>query len=297
MFKEALIGAAPAPVRTMRAALTKVPEATALFWATKLLTTGFGEAAGDWMEHAGIFGQGAPSGPPGPGGSAFDPSQLIPLYVAVAILAATMALQFAWKRYLPAIYWLNILAVSVFGTIGADNLFQSTSLSFTQTSAIFAGLLVVVFAVWYSSERTLSVHSITNPRREAFYWGVVLLTFLLGTAWGDWLTQSIGLTDIAAAGTFALGMLVSGAVYAVFRRPGVGIWTFWIAYVFTRPAGASTADWGQYARNYGHATVALVSLSLIVILVIAQQVRWNKNKKTAEDRLAEVPPALLSDSV
>jgi uncharacterized membrane-anchored protein len=228
----------------------KVPEVTAGFWVTKILTTGMGEATSDTLVH-----------------------QLAPV-IAVALgaagLAVALVLQFAAPRYRPWIYWFAVVMVAVFGTMAADALHIEVGIPYVVSTALFSVVLVVVFAVWYASEHTLSIHSITAPGRETFYWLTVIATFALGTAAGD-----------MTATTFHLGYLVSGIAFTMLIAvPAVAhrwfglnaIVAFWFAYIVTRPLGASYADWlgVSYARgglNVGSGTVSIASTVLIVIAV------------------------------
>jgi uncharacterized membrane-anchored protein len=228
----------------------KVPDVTPGFWVTKVLTTGMGEATSDTLVH-----------------------QLPPI-VAVALgavaLVIALALQFAAPRYRPWIYWLAVVMVAVFGTMAADALHIELGIPYVVSTAGFAVVLAVVFIAWYSTEHTLSIHSITTRRREAFYWLTVISTFALGTAAGD-----------MTATTFHLGYLVSGVAFTILIAvPAVAhrwfglnaIVAFWFAYVVTRPLGASYADWlgVSHARgglNLGSGTVSIASTVVIVIAV------------------------------
>ena len=230
--------------------LRKVPEVTPGFWVTKVLTTGMGEATSDTLVHQ------------------------IPPVVAVALgavgLAIALVLQLAAPRYRPWIYWLAVVMVAVFGTMAADVLHIQLGIPYVVSTTFFAIVLAVVFALWYSSERTLSIHSITTLRREIFYWLTVMATFALGTAAGD-----------MTATTLHLGYLVSGVAFTILIAvPAVAhrwfglnaIVAFWFAYIVTRPLGASFADWlgVSHARgglNWGTGAVSLGSTALIVIAV------------------------------
>jgi uncharacterized membrane-anchored protein len=210
-------------------ALRKVPEVTAYFWITKVLTTAMGESTSDYLVH-----------------------QLNP-YVAVALgaigLALSLVLQFSARRYVPWIYWLTVVMVAVFGTMAADVLHIEFGVPYVVSTAFFAAVLVVVFSAWYATEKTLSIHSIYTPRREAFYWATVVVTFALGTAAGD-----------MTARTMHLGYLISGVVFAaVIAIPALAHWrlgmnaifAFWFAYIVTRPLGASLADWMGKPHSLG----------------------------------------------
>ncbi|SRR6266568_251326 len=209
-------------------ALRKVPEITAIFWITKLLTTAMGEASSDFLVVK------------------------INPYIAVSLgglgLAVALLLQLSARKYVPWIYWLAVAMVAVFGTMAADVLHIQLGVPYLLSSIFFAALLALVFAAWQVSEKTLSIHSITNRRREIFYWATVLATFALGTATGDWTANSLGL------GYFASGLLFAGimVVPALGYRLGLGeVFSFWFAYVATRPFGASFADWFGKSRHVG----------------------------------------------
>jgi uncharacterized membrane-anchored protein len=230
--------------------LRKVPEVTAYFWVTKVLTTGMGEATSDTLVHR------------------LDPA------VAVALgaigLAVALALQFAARRYEAWIYWLAVVMVAIFGTMAADFVHVELGVPYVISTAFFSLVLAGVFIVWYTTERTLSIHTIDTWRREAFYWVTVMATFALGTAAGD-----------MAATTLHLGYLVSGIAFAALiavpavahRWAGLNaIFAFWFAYIVTRPLGASFADWVgvSHARgglNWGSGTVS-IGMTVIIAAVV-----------------------------
>lgn len=219
---------------------------------TKVLTTGMGEATSDTLVH-----------------------QLAPV-LAVMLgfvgLVIALALQFAAPRYRPWIYWLAVVMVAVFGTMAADVLHIQFGIPYVVSTTFFAIVLAAVFTIWYSSEHTLSIHTINTRRREVFYWLTVIATFALGTATGD-----------MTASTFHLGYLVSGVLFTILIAvPAVAhrwfglnaIFAFWFAYILTRPLGASYADWlgVSHARgglNWGSGSVAIGMTVLIVIAVAA----------------------------
>lgn len=231
-------------------AATKVPEITLAFWVIKLLTTAMGEATSDFL----VF--------------QIDPA--IAVILGAIGLAIAMALQLLVRRYVPAVYWLAVAMVAVFGTMGADVVHIGLGIPYVLSTVFFGLCLVVIFALWYASERTLSIHSIYTPRRELFYWATVMATFALGTAAGD-----------MTASTMGLGYFASGVMFAVlFGIPAVAyrfghanpVLTFWTAYVLTRPFGASFADWAGKSQNLsglglGTGPVSVVLTIVIVILV------------------------------
>jgi uncharacterized membrane-anchored protein len=243
--------AATTTARPLARTARKVPEIILAFWLAKLLTTALGEATSDYLVYH------------------FDP------YKAVAAgfvaLAVALALQFAARRYITWTYWLAVLMVAVFGTMAADVVHIVLHVPYLTSTIGFAIALAIIFAVWYLSERTLSIHSIYTPRRELFYWATVITTFALGTAAGD-------LTAIY----FKLGYLDSGVLFAVvmaipalaWRFAGLNpIVAFWFAYIVTRPLGASFADWfgkpvSLRGLGYGDGPVVAV-LTVALVAVVA----------------------------
>ena len=233
-----------------RAMTDKVPQVTVLFWIVKVLTTGMGETASDFLVQT------------------IDP--VIAVAAAFVALVAVLAFQFRLRRYVAWVYWSAAAMVSVFGTMAADVLHVQFGVPYAVSTAAFAGLLAVVLVAWWSVERTLSIHSIRTSRREAFYWLTVLTTFALGTATGDWTASALG-----------LGYLVSGLVFLVLIALPLVAWrwlglnavaAFWIAYVLTRPLGASFADWigvgpQRGGLGFGTGPITLVLLAAIVVCV------------------------------
>jgi len=195
-------------------------------------------------------------------------------YIAVFLgsigLIVSLILQLWVRRYVAWIYWLAVVMVAIFGTMAADILHVALGIPYLITTIFFSISLAVIFIAWYVSEKTLSIHSINTRRRELFYWAVVIATFALGTALGD-----------MTAATLNLGYLLSGVLFAIlFVIPGVGYWkfkwneifSFWFAYVITRPLGASFADWfGKPilgGLGLGDTNVSLVLTILIIIFVV-----------------------------
>jgi uncharacterized membrane-anchored protein len=235
----------------------KVPEVTVYFWVIKVLTTAMGEAASDYFVHrVGL------KNTPALAGIAF---------ITGVALALSLALQFSTSRYAAWPYWLAVAMVAVFGTMAADAVHVVLGVPYVVSSAVFAVALAAIFWVWYARERSLSIHSIYTPRREVFYWAVVMATFALGTAVGD-------MTALA----FHLGYLASGILFtACMAIPALGYWrfgwngvfAFWFAYVLTRPLGASYADWFAFPRDagglgVGHGAVA-IALTVVIVALVA----------------------------
>lgn len=227
----------------------KVPEITAVFWLIKVLTTGMGEAASDYLGTVDLVLAGA---------------------VGFIGLVVALALQLRARRYLAPVYWFAVAMVAVFGTMAADALHVAAGIPYAGSTAFYAVVLVVVFALWQRSEGTLSIHSIVTRRREIYYWITVLVTFALGTAAGDLTAASMHLGYFPSAVLF--GALI--ALPAIGARLGLNsVAAFWIAYVLTRPLGASVADWlgkphhPDGGLGFGDGTVAVLAIVVIVALV------------------------------
>jgi uncharacterized membrane-anchored protein len=228
-------------------ALSKVPEVAAVFWITKVLTTGMGETASDFLART------------------FNP--VVAVSVAGLVLAAVLAVQFSARRYVPWIYWLTVVMVSVFGTMAADVLHVGLGVPYLASTLAFAATLVAVFVAWYASEKTLSIHSIYNARREAFYWAAVLTTFALGTAAGDMTAVTLHLGYLASGLLFAV--LIAIPAIAFWRKRLNPIFAFWFAYIVTRPLGASFADWMGVPASRRGLGLGTGPVSLVLALVIA----------------------------
>jgi uncharacterized membrane-anchored protein len=234
----------------LKRGLAKVPEVTVWFWITKILTTGMGETTSDFMN--GWMG----------------PAIAVPIMLVALWLA--LRLQLRRPRYEAWSYWLVVVVVAIFGTTAADALHVVLGIPYVISTAFYLVVLALIFIWWYRSEGTLSIHSIYTRRRERFYWATVLATFALGTAAGD-----------MTATPLHLGYLASGLMFAVlFAVPGLAYWrlglneiaAFWIAYIVTRPLGASFADWGAVTPNkgglgFGPGWISLV-LALMIVLVV-----------------------------
>ena len=234
----------------MRRALRKVPEVTIYFWIVKVLTTAMGETTSDYL----VFH--------------IDP------YIAVAFggfgLVAALLLQFAVRRYVAWVYWLAVAMVAIFGTMVADVLHVVLGIPYLVSTTFFAVALTLVFLSWYASEKTLSIHSIDNPRREVFYWTTVMTTFALGTAAGDMTASTLGLGYLTSGIVFAA--LIAVPAVAWYRFGMNSIFAFWFAYILTRPLGASFADWmgkppSWSGLGWGTGPVS-VALGIIIICFV-----------------------------
>lgn len=251
----------------MNRTLVKVPELTALFWITKLLTTAMGESTSDYFV------------------AAVNP--VVAVGIGTLVLLAVVAFQITRDRYIPWIYWLAVLLVAIVGTMAADVLHKQFGVTYGISSAFFAIVLVVIFTAWQRVEGTLSVHSVTTVRRELFYWATVMATFALGTALGDWTAHSLGLGYLASAVLFGVLILVPAVGYRYFGMNG--ILAFWMAYVLTRPLGASIADWlgkppsrSGLGLGDGPVSLALAALIVICVVVMSRQPVATGNPVTVE---------------
>jgi uncharacterized membrane-anchored protein len=235
--------AAPA-LRTM---LNKVPEVTAYFWIIKVLATTVGETVADYLNVT--LGLG------------LDGTSVI----MTVVLAGALALQLRSGRYVPSLYWTVVVLVSVVGTLLTDNLVDNLGISLWPITLFFSVALAASFGLWYRSERTLSMHSIVTTRRELYYWTTVLLTFALGTAAGDLVAEKIGLG-------YGLSVLIFAAAIGLVALAGRAVFglvaAFWVAYVLTRPLGASFGDLLSQDRSAGGLGLGATVTSLIFLVAI-----------------------------
>ena len=232
--------------------LNKVPEVTVYFWIIKVLATTVGETAGDLLSTR--LGLGLP----------------ITSVIMSAVFIAALIAQLRVTKYIAPLYWVTVVLISVVGTIISDLLVDGLHISLITTSIAFALILAAVFALWYRSERTLSIHTIVTTRRELYYWAAILFTFALGTSAGDLLAEKMNLGYGPAAIVFGGMIGIVAALYYGFKMDA--ILSFWLAYILTRPLGASTGDYlakPGIAGGLGWGTVntSLIFLAAIVILV------------------------------
>lgn len=226
--------------------MRKVPELTVYFWIIKLLTTGMGETTSDYLVH--------------------QMSPVIAVVMGGVGLMIALVLQFFVHKYVAWIYWLAVVMVAIFGTMAADVLHIGLGIPYLISTIFFAAALATVFAVWYATEKTLSIHSIDTRRRELFYWVTVITTFALGTAAGDMTATTLGL------GYFSSGLLFTGLIMIpalAYWKFGLNeIFAFWFAYIVTRPLGASFADWIGREKTLGGLGFGTGKISLILGIMI-----------------------------
>ena len=234
---------------TTRHRLSKVPAITALFWAIKILTTGMGETASDFLAHT------------------LGPLASVPL--GFALFAVAMVLQLRATKYVAWRYWFAVAMVSVFGTMIADVAHVGLGIPYAFSTAFFAVVLAFVLYLWWAKEGTLSIHSITTKPRELYYWAAVVASFALGTAAGDLTAVTLGWGFLASSVVFAIAF----AVPLIAGHFGVNeVLTFWAAYIITRPLGASIADWmgmptDRGGLGWGTGLVSLIWAVGIAVLV------------------------------
>lgn len=242
--------------------MRKVPAITAFFWIVKIVTTALGESVSDYLVYR------------------------INPYVAVLLgalgLIAALIIQLRTRRYNAWAYWFAVTMVAVFGTMAADVVHIVLGVPYLYSTVFFAIALIVIFILWWSVEKTLSIHSITTPRREYFYWLTVIATFALGTAAGDMTAITLHLGYLASGILFAVLIALVGLTHYVIRGlAGLehlhvsrnSVFAFWFAYVLTRPLGASFADWTGKSTSlgglgWGDGSVAAV-LTIVLIGLVA----------------------------
>jgi uncharacterized membrane-anchored protein len=233
--------------RTTHRMLNKVPEVTLYFWVIKILCTTVGESLADYINETLGFGL---------------TNTTIVFSVA---LVAVLVWQFRLRQYVPSVYWLAVVLISVVGTLLTDNLTDRIGVPLAVSTVVFAVLLIVVFSVWYARERTLSIHSIATTPREAFYWLAVLVTFALGTAAGDWTLDLTGWTPGAAV-LLPAGLLL--AIVIAWRLGAGPVLSFWLAYILTRPLGANLGDFLASPKEDGGLGLGTLGTSVAFLATI-----------------------------
>ncbi len=233
---------------TISAIFSKVPEVTLFFWIIKILCTTVGETAADFLNvnlNLGLTGT---------------------TIILGIVLAIALFFQFKTKQYVPGIYWLVVVLLSVFGTLVTDNLVDEMGVSLETTVVAFSIGLAATFGLWYASEKTLSIHSIYTAKREAFYWLAILFTFALGTAAGDLVAERFELGYLVSAIIF--GALIAVVAVAHLRFNLNGVFAFWVAYILTRPLGASLGDYFSQPIDSGGLALGTVGTSIVFLTAI-----------------------------
>ena len=242
--------------------LNKVPEVTFFFWVIKIMATTVGETAADFLNVNLDFGLSNTS------------------YIMAALLLAALLVQLSTRKYIPWIYWLSVVLISVVGTLISDNLVDNLGVSLQTTTMAFSGALAVTFIAWHTAEKTLSVHTVFTIRRELFYWLAILFTFALGTSAGDLVAEHLQLGYLPSAAIFGSAIVVVAIAHYVFRLNG--ILAFWISYVLTRPLGASFGDFlSQPAANGGLGLGATETSTLFLAAILGMVVYQTIGRKNS----------------
>lgn len=240
--------------------LNKVPEVTLYFWVIKILCTTVGETAADFLN------------------TNLNLGLTNTTYTMGALLLTVLFFVFRAKKYIPSIYWIAVVLISVVGTLITDNLTDNFGVSLEITAIAFAGALAAILITWFISEKTLSVHSIVTTRREAFYWLTILFTFALGTASGDLIAEKLGLGYLYSALLFASLIALTAVVH--FKLKLHAIPAFWIVYILTRPLGASIGDYLSQARDVGGLGMgATVTSAIFLVTILALVIYLTTTKK------------------
>lgn len=263
--------AAPSLGRQM---LNKVPEVMIFFWIIKILCTTVGETFADFLNFNLGFGL-----------------TLTTIIMGIAFFVA-LYLQFRATKYVPGIYWLTVVLISVFGTLVTDNLTDSMGVPLEVSTVVFSVLLGLTFLFWYLSEKTLSIHSVYTRKREVFYWLTILFTFALGTGVGDLYSEQLGLGYLR---TGIIVVLIIGCVFLAWKFLKLdGILAFWIAYILTRPLGASLGDYLSQPKNNGGlglgttvtSVIFLIAILAIIVFLAVTKVDTKTKSDTAETNQA-----------
>lgn len=246
------------------AMFNKVPAVTTGFWIVKIMSTTVGETGADYL--AVHIGWGA----------------VVTGVIMAAFLALALVIQFRKRRYVPWIYWLTVVLVSVVGTQITDALTDKLDVSLYLTTTVFSVALAIIFGCWYQAEKSLSIHTIVTRKRELFYWLAILCTFALGTAAGDLATGKLGLGFRVGVIFFGTLIVLTGVAY----RLGLNaVLAFWVTYVSTRPLGASLGDLLSQSNEYGGVGLGTINTSIVflsVIVVIVGFLTASQNRQLKE---------------
>ncbi|GAA1979782.1 hypothetical protein [Microbacterium pumilum] len=264
----------PEHIRTIL--FNRVPEVTLAFWVIKILSTTTGETFADYLNVDVGLGL------------------TVTTWIMGALLAIALAAQFATKRYKSGIYWTVVVLISIVGTLLTDNLTDVLGVELWVSTLIFSAVLAITFGIWFSRERTLSIHTIFTRRREAFYWVAILFTFALGTAAGDLISEGLGLGYLI--GTILFSALIAVVVIARFAFKANVVFCFWAAYILTRPLGASIGDLlsqepADGGLGLGTTVTSVVFLVLIVGIAIFLGMKVRRQRVSAVAEFGGTPAA------
>lgn len=259
--------------------LNRVPEVTLAFWLIKILSTTTGETAADYLNDDVGLGL------------------ALTTVITGAILVVALIAQFATKRYASGIYWATVVMFSIVGTLLTDNLTDNLGVPLWVSTVVFSVLLAATFTVWFLRERTLSIHTIFTRRREAFYWVAILLTFALGTAAGDLITEGFGLGYLV--GVILFSSLIAAIAIARFALRANAVLCFWAAYVLTRPLGASIGDLLSQSPKHGGLGLGTTITSAVFLVIIIGAatylgIKVGRQRKVAEAEVGTLTPSQLA---
>jgi len=243
---------------------SKVPEVTFGFWIIKILATTLGETFGDtvtmtWLEADVMANSG----------------YLVGSAIFLALLVVLVIAQIVARKFHPFLYWATIAASTTFGTTLADFADRSLGIGYTGGSLLLFTCLMVVLAIWYWSEGTISVNSVSTPRVEAFYWGAITFSQTLGTALGDWIADTGRLGYEGGALVFGAGLAVTAALYFWTDMSRVAL--FWAAFILTRPLGATLGDLLDKPMDHGGLALsrpmasAVIAMAMVACIVLLPQ--------------------------
>jgi uncharacterized membrane-anchored protein/acylphosphatase len=249
--------------------LNKVPEVTIYFWIIKILCTTVGETFADFLNFNLGFGL-------------TNTTIIMGLAFFIALF-----FQFRATKYVPGIYWTTVVLISVFGTLVTDNLTDGVGVPLELSTAVFSVLLGLTFLFWYLSEKTLSIHSIFTRKREVYYWLTILFTFALGTAVGDLYSEQLGLGYLNTGVTV---IIIIACIFFAWKLKLDGVLSFWIAYILTRPLGASLGDFLSQPKVNGGiglgttwtSVIFLLAILAIIVFLAVSKIDINAKSKTAQ---------------
>lgn len=260
---------------SLPAAYNRVPRVTVDFWVIKLMAVTVGETAADYL--ALNLGLGLP----------------LTSAIMTGVLVLALVIQFAQKRYVPVWYWIAVVLISVVGTLLTDNLVDNLHVPLEVTTIACTILLAATFAAWFWSERTLSIHTIVTTKREAFYWLAILFTFALGTAAGDLVAEKLDVGYLMTAVLFAIVIAAIAVAHYAFKLNAV--LAFWLAYILTRPLGASLGDLLSQPLEYGGLGLGTIVTSLIFLGIIAATVAYMSIANRGGELIEPADPLFQAD--
>lgn len=253
----------PANTRAATQLLNKVPAVTLFFWVIKIMATTVGETGADFLIFNVKLGLTTTS------------------WLMGAILLVALSIQVATRKYIPWLYWVSVVLISIVGTLITDNLTDNFGVKLETTTLVFSVALIAAFGAWYASEKTLSIHTIFTRKRELFYWTAILFTFALGTAAGDLVAERWSLGYAVSGMIFAALIAAVAISYYVFKVNAV--LAFWLAYILTRPLGASFGDWLSQPASHGGLALGTTNTSIVFLTVIVGLVAYLSISKADVD--------------